>query len=961
MSQERPNPEIESMLQESDWLHALARSLVRDASRADDVVQDAWIAALQHQPHLPTAEDFRRWISAVVRNNARQVLRSEGRRSEREQSVARSEDTQSTQDLYHRTRRRQEIVDHVLQLDEPYRAVILLRYFEGLPPRKIAARLDLPVNTVKTRLQRGMDQLRARLTRDYGDSTGWALALIPLALGSGWGGTKLLYASRLETLWSSLTLKLAVGLAATGAVVWGVASNLGDPEVAPARNEQAAAHTGPDSTRLPDPIGSRAPESRSHVRADTTGESAPLEAVPEPRGWKGLVRDEFGLPISAADVVALDHDGAELGRTRTDSNGQYQLLLEDLEPEGAYRLLEAQRFDGSSGLRVARSEASAPPNEVDLTLPSGFPVRVRTLDRATGRPLAGVTVELTTANNWMYDLESGWFSRDRSDASGELLLTVPGPQEIELRVRPSQSSVGHVERLICSPGAPVYEVRVESFGLRLALEAQDAVTGRSIAEASFSLIDLGEGGATTLKPLASQAGRLEIERPEAEGAEQLLVEASGYYPVQVMLAGGAVEPHRVELHPLQWSEVEVRAQGELVNEDLVLGWAMELDPQQRAGEPATNGGHFLDLGEPLQYSWEGQVAVSGGRCRIPFANQWGPDHKQSPGESPTWPRTLFSLQLIRGAAAPLEFGMVVSDLLGDPSLVLELTQQRRRVRVQLHGGPDQTVDNVLVIALPDGDEPFALASGPRLALLEGDYRPSARTDGDGIAELALGFDQRPSFFCFHAQSDEQLQVLAGPLLMDGVELWDLAAPRALGEISGVILNHAGTPSPVASGVFPMLVLRSREDPLAEPVWVSTYADGTFLARDLPRGEYVLETRGFPRRILLTGDRAVELRMPELFQLEFDLVDGSSGLPASWSGEASVEVDFDDGERDLEIDSNGRWRTLAPAGHQFMANLPGRVTQLTLSVPGFEQRTFSLDWPAGEVAHRVGIELMPARD
>ena len=48
------------------------------------------------------------------------------------------------------------VVDAVMALDEPYRTVVVYRYFDDLPPKEIAARLGVPVGTVKTRLKRAL-------------------------------------------------------------------------------------------------------------------------------------------------------------------------------------------------------------------------------------------------------------------------------------------------------------------------------------------------------------------------------------------------------------------------------------------------------------------------------------------------------------------------------------------------------------------------------------------------------------------------------------------------------------------------------------------------------------------------------------------------------------------------------------------------------------------------------------
>src|SRR5690606_12494803 len=75
----------------------------------------------------------------------------------------------------------QRLTDAIVSLDEPYRSTILFRYFEDLTPKKIAARDGVPVATVKSRLRRGLDKVRARLDRDHdGNRAGWAGGLLAL-------------------------------------------------------------------------------------------------------------------------------------------------------------------------------------------------------------------------------------------------------------------------------------------------------------------------------------------------------------------------------------------------------------------------------------------------------------------------------------------------------------------------------------------------------------------------------------------------------------------------------------------------------------------------------------------------------------------------------------------------------------------------------------------------------------
>src|SRR5262247_3293277 len=80
----------------ADGVRALALGLLGDAHAADDVVQDACVAALQRPP----GDDVppRAWFVAVVRNLARRTFRTRSRRDARERVSARREAVPSAAD-----------------------------------------------------------------------------------------------------------------------------------------------------------------------------------------------------------------------------------------------------------------------------------------------------------------------------------------------------------------------------------------------------------------------------------------------------------------------------------------------------------------------------------------------------------------------------------------------------------------------------------------------------------------------------------------------------------------------------------------------------------------------------------------------------------------------------------------------------------------------------------------------
>ncbi|MHC4410541.1 MAG: RNA polymerase sigma factor, partial [Planctomycetota bacterium] len=171
-----PQPEV--LISHAGFIRAVAQRLLLDDHEVDDVVQQTLLAALEKPPRRA----LKPWLAAVASNLARMRRRTEGRIHRREKVAARPESMTATSDIAERLETQRRLVEAVTSLDDPYRDVIVLRYFDELPPREVAAELNIPVETVRTRTRRALEQLRSNLDRHPGGRKGWQLALLPLAL-----------------------------------------------------------------------------------------------------------------------------------------------------------------------------------------------------------------------------------------------------------------------------------------------------------------------------------------------------------------------------------------------------------------------------------------------------------------------------------------------------------------------------------------------------------------------------------------------------------------------------------------------------------------------------------------------------------------------------------------------------------------------------------------------------------
>jgi RNA polymerase sigma-70 factor (ECF subfamily) len=179
-----PGADLAELLLHATWLRRLARHLVRDDAEAEDVVQDTWVAATRRPPEA--GRPARPWLAEVLRNFARMRRRGDHRRREREAATVTRETAEATtaDDLLERMQLQRLVAELILELEEPYRSTLLLRFYEERTATEIARRDGVAAATVRWRLKEGLARLRARLDeRHQGQRRAWVLLMAPMAPG----------------------------------------------------------------------------------------------------------------------------------------------------------------------------------------------------------------------------------------------------------------------------------------------------------------------------------------------------------------------------------------------------------------------------------------------------------------------------------------------------------------------------------------------------------------------------------------------------------------------------------------------------------------------------------------------------------------------------------------------------------------------------------------------------------
>lgn len=140
-----------------------AYSLCRDTSLAQDAVQDAWMQIAGRLRRLDDPRAFRGWVYHAVRWRVLDRVRAPHGRAAGLDAVAEPADPCVDAD---RRDRRLDLGVAIAGLPVIERSVLQLFYVAGLTIPEIAAVLEIPPGTVKSRLHRARNQLKQQFTGD---------------------------------------------------------------------------------------------------------------------------------------------------------------------------------------------------------------------------------------------------------------------------------------------------------------------------------------------------------------------------------------------------------------------------------------------------------------------------------------------------------------------------------------------------------------------------------------------------------------------------------------------------------------------------------------------------------------------------------------------------------------------------------------------------------------------------
>ena len=147
-----------------DWVYGLAWRFTANRSDALDVLQETFTYLLGKFPGFELTASMTTFLYPVVRHISLRV-RSKSRRFASDEEVLEELAAPASQAA---ERVRSELAAVLAVLPDQQREVLLMRFVDDMSLQEIAAAMDVPVGTVKSRLYNGLQTLRGdRRTRDY--------------------------------------------------------------------------------------------------------------------------------------------------------------------------------------------------------------------------------------------------------------------------------------------------------------------------------------------------------------------------------------------------------------------------------------------------------------------------------------------------------------------------------------------------------------------------------------------------------------------------------------------------------------------------------------------------------------------------------------------------------------------------------------------------------------------------
>ncbi|WP_284140280.1 MULTISPECIES: sigma-70 family RNA polymerase sigma factor [unclassified Virgibacillus] len=160
-----------------DEIKRLIFTYLKNGADTDDVTQEVFVTVYQKLHMFQGKSTLRSWIYAIAINKCKDYLRSWHYRNQRLKEKlsivgeeSRTKNMETPEQVTIQQDEQSKLFEQVMDLPVKYREVIILFYFKELATKEISQILELNDATVRTRLNRGREKLKALLSMNRGES-----------------------------------------------------------------------------------------------------------------------------------------------------------------------------------------------------------------------------------------------------------------------------------------------------------------------------------------------------------------------------------------------------------------------------------------------------------------------------------------------------------------------------------------------------------------------------------------------------------------------------------------------------------------------------------------------------------------------------------------------------------------------------------------------------------------------
>ena len=146
-------------------LYGYVYRLLQDEKLAEDIVQETFLKIYQQAKKGYIPDQFKPWMYKIATNSCKDYWK----KASTQREYFTDKEVGEKGQIHHiidRQLERQWMIDSLNLLSLDYRTVLYLRFYQDLQYAEIALTLDIPLNTVKTRIARGLRHLEGILKED---------------------------------------------------------------------------------------------------------------------------------------------------------------------------------------------------------------------------------------------------------------------------------------------------------------------------------------------------------------------------------------------------------------------------------------------------------------------------------------------------------------------------------------------------------------------------------------------------------------------------------------------------------------------------------------------------------------------------------------------------------------------------------------------------------------------------